>query len=90
MVGGTIIDIVKVSPAKWWVNCLENRRSASAQPFAGTECAIYLNPGAESPEVGDQLWWQGRYAMWTPADRSRTDVKLDRIGFSGVSRPEHV
>lgn len=83
MVGGTIVDVVKVSPQKWWVNCVENfRRNPPNQ------CAIYLDPQGERPEVGDSLWWQGRHAMWTPADKSRVDVKLPRIGFSGVSHPD--
>ena len=82
MVGGTIIDIVKVSPGKWWVNCGQHFDRNTPD-----QCAIYLNPGKESPDVGDALWWQGRSAYWTPADRSRVDVRLDRIGFSGVPHP---
>lgn len=82
MVGGTIVDIVKVSDVKWWVNCAEHfdRRTPD-------ECAIYLNPAGESPDVGDSLWWQGGSAYWTPQDRSRVDVSLPRIGFSGVPHP---
>jgi hypothetical protein len=83
MVGGTIIDIVAVNPEKWWVNCAEHfgRRTPD-------QCAIYLNPSGERPEVGDGLWWQGASAYWTPADRSRVDVALPRIGFSGVPHPD--
>ena len=82
MVGGTIIDIVKVAPDKWWVNCAEN--FARRVP---DQCAIYLNPQGEPIDVGDGLWWQGRDAVWTPADRSRQDVRLPRIGYSGVAHP---
>jgi len=32
--------------------------------------------------VGDSIWWQDRKALWTPADRSREDVPIERIGFS--------
>jgi hypothetical protein len=82
MVGGTIIDIVQVTTAKWWVNCAEHfDRKVPHQ------CAIYLNPSGEPLEVGDALWWQGSSAYWTPQDRSRVDVKLSRIGFSGVAHP---
>jgi hypothetical protein len=84
MVGGIIIDIVKVSDAKWWVNCVETGTSSQA----GKEtCAIYVNPIGEPIDVGDNLWWQGDQAMWTPDDRSRADVRLPRIGFSGVPHP---
>ncbi len=85
MVGGIVIDIVKVSDDKWWVNCVDTGLGSGA----GEEtCAIYLNPVGESVDVGDNIWWQGQYAMWTPADRSRTDVRLPRIGFSGVPHPD--
>jgi hypothetical protein len=84
MVGGIIIDIVQVSPSKWWVNCVDTGLSSGA----GKEtCAIYLDPQGEPVDVGDNLWWQGNHAMWTPADRARTDVRLPRIGFSGVPHP---
>jgi hypothetical protein len=78
MVGGTIVDIVKVTPAKWWVNCVERH----------DQCAIYLNPAGLPLEVGDGLWWQGRSAFWTPASGACADVELERIGFSGVPHPD--
>ena len=31
---------------------------------------------------GDSIWWQHRKAYWTPADRSRQDVPIERIGYS--------
>jgi hypothetical protein len=31
---------------------------------------------------GDSIWWQDRTAYWTPQDRSRQDVPIDRIGYS--------
>lgn len=83
MVGGIIVDIVKVDAGKWWVNCVENfvRRTPD-------QCAIYLDPLGRPVDVGDTVWWQGRSAFWTPADRSLIDVKLPRIGCSGVSHPD--
>lgn len=84
MVGGIIIDIVKVNQAKWWLNCVETGLGSGA---GKDTCAIYVNPQDEPIEVGDNLWWQGSYAYWTPDDRARTDVKLPRIGFSGVPHP---
>lgn len=85
MVGGIIIDIVKVHEKRWWLNCLETGNGSGA----GKEtCAIYVNPIGEPVDVGDNLWWQGENAYWTPADKSRVDVKLPRIGYSGVPHPD--
>jgi len=30
--------------------------------------------------VGDTVWWQGRFVYWTPKDRSGQDVPLNRLG----------
>lgn len=83
MVGGTIIDIVKVSDRRWWVNCAEHFERRTPD-----QCAIYLDPSGQPVDVGDSLWWQGAHAYWTPADRRCVDVKLKRIGFSGVPHPD--
>lgn len=82
MVGGTVVDIVKVSPTKWWVNCVEK---FGTHPQT---CAIYLDPRGNTIEVGDIVWWQGDKAMWTTADRARTDVQLPKLGYSGVAHPD--
>lgn len=87
MVGGIIIDLVKVSSSKWWVNCVATGLGSGA---GKDTCAIYLNPSGQAIDVGDSLWWQGDYAFWTPADRSREDVRLLRIAFSGVRHPDLV
>lgn len=83
MVGGTIIDIVKVRDDKWWVNCVETFTRRVPE-----QCAIYVNPLHERLDVGDGFWWHGDFAYWTPRDRSRVDVKLPRIGLSGVVHPD--
>jgi hypothetical protein len=49
-------------------------------------CAIHIEPTDEPIVVGDDIWWQGRVALWTPADRSRIDVHLPRIGYSFTPR----
>ena len=63
MVGGKVIEVLRL-PDRVWVNCWEVL-------FCGavTECAIYVvrTEVSELIKVGDQLWWQGRDAMWTPA-----------------------
>lgn len=78
-VGGTIIDIVPVTPAKWWINTMD-RGSL-------THVAVYCDPKGEPLDVGDSLWWQSGWCYWTPSNRTRQDVKLPKIGYSGVPHP---
>lgn len=95
MVGGEVIDVVRCLD-RVWVNTIEPQRPN--QP-----CAIYVerNEASERIQPGDALWWQGRYAMWTPAENrvpmgSRPDhrggidydVRIPRVGYSGVSEPK--
>lgn len=82
MVGGEVKEIIAVGD-KLWVNVRGTRTEA------GQECAIYVKPTDDAMNVcvGDTLWWQGGWALWTPKDRSREDVKIPRIGYSGVRRP---
>lgn len=78
-VGGTVIDIVPVSPSKLWVNTMD-RGSLH-------HVAVYCDPQGEPIDVGDSLWWQSGKCYWTPRDRSRQDVPLPKIGYSGVAHP---
>lgn len=93
MVGGIVIETRTINSTKVWVNVEERPRTGSHKPDV---CAIYVNPVVEQPRMrvniqrGDSLWWQGEWAMWTPEpDRTFIDLRLKRIGFSGVSTPEH-
>ena len=89
MVGGTVIETV-VLPDKVWVNC-QDKHSTS-------QCAIYVKntPKARCISEGDSFWWQSSWAFWTPQfyvqgsgkAGKEYDIKLERVGFSGVSRPE--
>lgn len=81
MVGGKVIEKVDTGN-RYWVNVQDTT-------YTKDTCAIYIekNSDAQGVEVGDSLWWQGRYAMWTPKSRDFADRKIPRIGFSGVSRP---
>jgi hypothetical protein len=81
MVGGSIKEIIPDAGGDLWVNC------AGTDCERGMECAVYIAATAEPLAVGDWFWWQGDWAYWTPKDRSRTDVKLKRTSYSGVSRP---
>lgn len=79
-VGGKVVEII-VCPDRVWVNTRE-------RPEHRSTCAVYVErtPEALSISEGDTLWWQGRHAMWTPKSGAFHDRKLNRIGFSGISR----
>lgn len=73
MVGGKIIEVrPEAEKTRLWV--MDHRN--------GDECAIYVEPQAEMPQCGDDVWWQGRSAYWTPSDRRFTDRRIPRIGYS--------
>lgn len=92
MVGGQVLEIVD-NHNKLWINVW-------ARPYKKIEeCAIFVEKTPESEKIapGDQLWWQGSKAMWTPRiNRTKGgtksgvdyDIVIPRIGFSGVSRPK--
>lgn len=54
-----------------------------------SECAVFVSrcDDSEKIKVGDDLWWQGHSAYWTPASREFLDKQLSKIGYSGVDRP---
>ncbi len=85
-VGGTIVDIVRRSPERWWINTLDRHELPSIERTV----AVWCNPKGESIDVGDSFWWQGGSCYWTPQDRSRQDVELPKIGFSmpGTQHPD--
>lgn len=81
MVGGIVVETIIVTGRKRvWVNCIDGL----------DECAIYVSdtPAARSISEGDSLWRQGDHAMWTPINKPFSDMRLVRVGYSGVKRPE--
>jgi hypothetical protein len=99
MVGGTVIEVVDLA-TKVYVNCADKPRGRKN----ADECAIYVDrtPEAEKIEIGDAVWWQSKFAYWTPCrnivssdERTRRrfksgvdyDIKIPRRGYSGVSHP---
>lgn len=86
MVGGIVIETIN-KPNKIWVNVKERESKQT--------CAIYIekNDNAKKVKPGDSLWWQGRFAMWTPSGVNDGkcgvdyDIRIPRIGYSGVNRP---
>lgn len=86
MVGGTVIEVITLED-RIWINCRDSNQGRK------DECAIYVERNAHSEAIraGDVVWWQSQHAMWTPisADlRGFEDIKIPRIGYSGVPRPE--
>lgn len=92
MVGGTVIDIVEVDPHKWWINTIDGydlKLPLTPEQLQRRTCAVYCDPAGERVQVGDALWWQAGYCMWTPKIEpdGRSDVRLKKIGGSGVAHP---
>lgn len=83
MIGGLVLETIDCGN-RVWVNCGEKNSTL--------KCAIYVerNPDSLAIRLGDDLWWQGTNAMWTPVDRRFEDRKIKRIGFSGVERPKPI
>lgn len=85
MIGGNVVETI-VLPDRVWVNCRERNCTST--------CAIYVENTSKSRSIseGDIVWWQGGYAMWTPKRNGKSygksDIQLNRIGCSGVIRPE--
>lgn len=91
MIGGIVTETI-VLPDKVWVDCVES------QERCNDKCAIYVERNENSLKIkpGDSFWWQSGSAMWTPFENKGKagnkshidyDIRIPRIGFSGVSRP---
>jgi len=86
-VGGTIIDIVQVSPNKWWVDTIDTH--AVPTPGRHSSMAVYVDPAGHSLDVGDSLWWQGKKCYWTSRRlNAQKDVPLTKLSYSGVPHPD--
>jgi len=88
MIGGIVTQVI-VLPDRVWINCVEEQSTS--------KCAIYVERDERSEKVkpADTVWWQGGFAMWTPYEYKQGsgkfgidyEIKLNRIGFSGVAKP---
>jgi hypothetical protein len=85
-VGGTIIDIVQVTPSRWWIDTADKDTSWGTH----STTAVYCDPAGYPIEVGDKLWWQSKTCFWTSAKHSRigTDIPLKKLSYSGVLHPD--
>lgn len=74
MIGGKVVDVWI-----WEGNCVstvvqDNQKCLEVRLHKDENSLLILR--------GDSLWWQSNYAYWTPDDRTLTDVKIERIGYS--------
>ena len=83
MVGGGVIHVCNVhkdfgNGPEWvlgvWV----------AERGGFNEAHIYVERAEPPVAPGDQIWWQGRKAYWTPKGSDRHDLPLARYGYSTV------
>lgn len=94
MIGGTIIDIVDLA-TKMYINVIDENCHIV------NKCAIYIerNENSLKMKIGDSVWWQDDYVMWTPKasiDRYNNehfvecgvdyDIKIPRIGYIGLDK----
>jgi len=92
MIGGTIIEIIELRD-RFWVNCQD--------AVSPSQCAVFVSKTVHARCIseGDALWWQADQCYWTPACNMKRlkvlqcgvefDIKIPKIGFSGMPRPEH-
>ena len=85
MVGGRVVATIETAD-RIYVDCQEVLRHRGRPQT----CAIYVVRNADSEQIrpGDNVWWQGKWAMWTPADRRFTDRQIPRASYSGVKPPK--
>lgn len=81
MVGGMVITTIEDGD-RVYINCVDRIHPREM-------CAIYVERNADSEQVrpGDSIWWQGKWARWTPADRRVVDKEIPRRSYSGVKSP---
>lgn len=79
MVGGTISDVMRLWPHKWWVEVIDRD--------TGDKAGLYLDPKGMLVSMGDSLWWQERWCFWSPPGAA-WDIKLPKLSTSGVERPQ--
>lgn len=102
MVGGIVIEVseVKGEPDILYVDCAD-RTTRRGKPDTCAIC-VQKNATSERIQIGDSLWWQGGWAMWTPKENRLTeerstraghkcgvdyDIRIPRVGYSGVRHP---
>ena len=92
-VGGVVAEVVPVAADRVWVGTIERyefTRNLSPAQLAKRVVGVYCDPRGENIQVGDALWWQGGWCLYTPrvVPDGRADVRLPKVSGSGVRRPE--
>lgn len=85
-VGGVVSRVDPPEDGRLWVDTREPVR-----PF-DTPVGVFLEDckAARDVRVGDSLWWQGRFAYWTPKGplsekyQGRSDIPIRRVSCSGL------
>jgi hypothetical protein len=99
MIGGTVLEVCDVPnrPDVLYVNVMDRQSGLATRQ----ECAILVEKNSNSLriEIGDAIWWQSGYAMWTPqSNRELEDgtleeqgqawgIRVPKVGPSGVRHP---
>lgn len=83
MIGGTVLEVCNVPnrPEVIFVN-------VGDRPYSFLEtCGVLVenNEKSQGIEIGDSLWWQSGHCYWTPMDRRESDIKIKKVGYSGVT-----
>ncbi len=95
MIGGTVVEVIELDD-KIWINCEEESKPKwDDKNYKVNQTAVYVEKtdAARCVENYDTIWWQGEYVLWTPrltrvnVRNSPKDIKLKKIGSSGVKRP---
>jgi hypothetical protein len=81
MVGGKIINVVQLKNSTW-IQCQDIR--------CQDVCAVRVEQNMDV-KVGDSLWWQAGFVMWTPVPHTgKSDIKLIKLGYSHGNIPDDV
>lgn len=91
MIGGIVVEVAEIKdrPDVLYIDCRDN-------VYIRETCGILVQKNEISNQIqlGDKIWWQGRWAMWTPANTHRGkqgvdfDIQIPRIGYSGMQHPD--
>lgn len=91
MVGGRVIGLAR-GPETTLVHVEDRKPGGSRADRCSVRCVEHRADTGErvAIEVGDSIWWQCGYCMWTPAARvgggGRSgvdyDIRLPKVGYS--------
>ena len=82
MVGGKVINVVRVGGNSW----------IQVQDGYNDVCAVRVE-GHPEVGIGDSIWWQSGFCYHTPIDWAEGDpydIRLEKIGYSHGTIPDDV